>query len=127
MTVPIEPASSARLRLTLGIDVLENWSRDANDLARTAVYEVLFSVTERSVFKDHVVVDVADRPTEFFVLARRDLAVKIRLHSLDACEVVYIGPAGTASWPDGGCSEAAPGQDLATRSTVAMAPGPTVA
>lgn len=96
MTTPIQPASSARLRLTSGFEVLETWSRDADDLTKTAVYEVLFSVTERSVFKDYVVVDDADRPTEFFVLTRRNLAVKIQLHSLDTCAVVYIGPASDA-------------------------------
>jgi len=100
MTVPIQPASSVRLRVTSGMDVLENWSRYANDLDRTGVYEVLFSVTEGSVFKNDVIVDIADRPTEFFVLARHHLAVKIRLHSLDACEVVYIGPARAATGPD---------------------------
>jgi len=93
MTAPIQPASSARLRLTSGMGVLENWSRDADDLAKTAVYEVLFSITEGTVFKDHVVVDDVDRPTEFFVLTHRNLAVKIQLHSLDACSVVYIGSA----------------------------------
>lgn len=114
MTGPIQPASSARLRLTSSIEVLENWSRDADDLAKTAVYEVLFSVTQGSVFKDHVVVDVPDRPTEFFVLTHRYLAVKIRLHSLETCEVVYIGPACGAPGLDRVSSDAAsPGEDAA--------------
>jgi hypothetical protein len=114
MIIPSQPASTARLRLTSGMEMLENWSRDADDLAKTAVYEVLFSVAERSVFKDHVVVDDADRPTEFFVLTRRSLAVKIRLHSLDACAVVYIGPACDAPGLDRVSSDAPPAGKDAT-------------
>jgi uncharacterized protein DUF6235 len=96
MTIPVQPSSSSPLRLTSGFELIESWSRDADDLTKTAVYEVLFLVAERSVFKDCVVVDDPERPTEFFVLTRRNLAVKIQLHSLDTCAVVYIGPASDA-------------------------------
>lgn len=114
MTTSSQPASSARLRLTSGFEVLESWSRDADDLAKTAVYEVLFSVTERSVFQDYVVVEVADLPTQFFVLARRNLAVKIQLYSLDTCAVVYIGPACDAPGLDQVSAQTtSPGKDAA--------------
>lgn len=93
MTTPVHPPGGACLRFTSGIEVLDTWSRDADDLAKTAVYEVLFAVLDRSVFTDHTVIDDADRPTEFFVLTRRNLAVKIALHSLDTCAIVYVGPA----------------------------------
>lgn len=115
MTTPIQPQSHARLRLTSGWELLEDWSRDADDLAKTAIYEVLFSVTDGAVFRDHVVVDDVDHPAEFFVLTRRYLAVKIQLLSLDTCAVVYIGPACRAPGldrvaPDG----TSPGKDTAT-------------
>jgi hypothetical protein len=115
MTSPIQPASSVRLRLTSGLEVLEDWSRDADDLAKTAVYEVLFSVAEGSVFKNHMVVDDVDRPTEFFVLTRRHLAVKIQLHSLDTCAVVYIGPACAAP----GLDQVSPGATSAGKDAAA--------
>lgn len=114
MTAPIPPASSTHLRVASGIEVLDSWSRDADDLAKSAVYEVLFAVTERSVFQDHVVIDDADRPTEFFVLTRRNLAVKIQLHSLDTCAVVYIRQAGDAPGLDRVSPDASsPGKDAA--------------
>ena len=114
MSTPIQPGSAARLQLASGMELLEGWSRDADDLAKTAVYEVLFSITEGSVFRDHVVVDDAERPTHFFVLAGRDLAVKVQLLSLDTCAVVYIGSACAAPGLDrAGSEEASPGRDAA--------------
>jgi len=114
MTTPIQPGRGTRLRLTSGLELLEDWSRDADDLAKTAIYEVLFSVTEGSVFRDHVVVDDVDRPTEFFVLTRRYLAVKIQLLSLDTCAVLYIGPACDAPGLDRVAPDTAtPGHDAA--------------
>jgi hypothetical protein len=75
---------------------------------------VLFAVTERSVLHDHVVIDDADRQTEFFVVGRRDLAVKIQLHSLDTCAVVYTAPAGGARGLTGFHPDtASPGKDAA--------------
>lgn len=112
MTAPIQPDSSARLRLTGGLELLEDWSRDADDFAKTAVYEILFSVTEGAVFGEHMVVDDVDHPAEFFVLTRRHLAVKIQLLSLDTCAVVYIGPACHAPGLDRVAPDAtSPGKD----------------
>lgn len=114
MATSMQPGGGARLQLASGMELIEDWSRDADDFARTAVYEVLFSITEGSVFRDHVVVDDVDRPTYFFVLADRGLAVKIQLLSLETCAIVYIGSAcGAPGLDRGGSEEASPGQDAA--------------
>lgn len=85
--------SSHSLCLSSGLEILDNWARTANELEKTAVYEVLFAVSEKSVFSDYVTVDDSDEVTEFFVLTRCRLAVKLRLHSMDLFGIVYIGPA----------------------------------
>lgn len=84
---------SHSLRLAAGLEILDDWGRDANEIAKTAIYEVLFAVSEKTVFNDYVTVDDPDKVTEFFVLTGRGLAVKLRLHSLDSFGIVYIGPA----------------------------------
>jgi hypothetical protein len=111
MSTPIQPA---RLQFASGIELIEDWSRNADDLAKTAVYEVLFSIAEGSVFRDHVVVDDVDRPTHFYVLTGRNLAVKVQLLSLDTCAIVYIGPACGAPGLDwAGSGAVSPGRDAA--------------
>jgi Family of unknown function (DUF6235) len=95
MDRPIEPSGRRRrcaLRLTSGLDVLDAWSQHASPAELNVVARVLFAVTERSVFTTHQVVDDVARTMEFFVLARRDLTVKIRVHGLDSFGIVYIGP-----------------------------------
>lgn len=93
MTMPIQPGDGTCFRLASGLDLLEDWSRNADDLAKTAVYEILFTIAERSVFTRHLVVDDIARPTEFFVMTRRNLVVKARILSLDAWAISYVGPA----------------------------------
>lgn len=87
------PVSSQSLRLSSGLEILDNWARTANDIEKTAVYEVLFAVSEKSVFSDYATVDDSDEVTEFSVFTRCRLAVKLRLHSMDLFGIVYIGPA----------------------------------
>jgi hypothetical protein len=88
-------------RLTTGLDVLEEWSKNATQHEKNVVHQVLFAVTERLVFSAYLVVDDVERPMEFFILTRFDLAIKIRIHDLDEFGIVYIGP---------GCD--APGLDV---------------
>lgn len=92
--------SSQSLRLSSGLEILDNWARNANEIEKTAVYEVLFAVSERSVFSDYATVDDSDEVTEFSVLTRCRLAVKLRLHSIDLFGIVYIGPACSVLYPE---------------------------
>lgn len=99
-TQPPHPVSSQSLRLSSGLEILDNWARNASEVEKTAVYEVLFAVSERSVFSDYATVDDSDEVTEFSVLTRCRLAVKLRLHSMDLFGIVYIGPACSALHPE---------------------------
>jgi hypothetical protein len=91
MSVPIQPVNNSPLRLASGCDVLDRWARGATETAKTAIYEVLFAITEKSVFRDYVIIDDAAKATEFFVPTRCGLAVKIRIHSMESFQIVYIG------------------------------------
>jgi hypothetical protein len=110
MAEPIGPAGPQNrrpptpLRLISGFELLEQWSAQATQVQKNIVHQVLFAVTDRSVFTDYVIVDDVAKTMEFFVLCRCDLTVKIRVHDFETCGLVYIGP--TCSAP--GLDQAAP-------------------
>jgi hypothetical protein len=90
--------------LTSGLEILDAWSQSASQAELNIVNQVLFAVTDLSVFTRYQIVDDVTRTTEFFVLAQRHLAVKIRVHGLNSFGIVYIGPACAAP----GLDQAAP-------------------
>ena len=102
-------------RLTTGLERLDEWSRNATQVEKNVVNHVLFAVASKTVFTEYVVVDDVTRTMEFFVLAKCHLAVKIRVHSLGAFGIVYIGPTSTAP----GLDQAAPDPEVFT-----AGPGP---
>lgn len=94
MITPDESAgarSGARFRPAQGMDVLDVWSRTASQSARNAVYRVLFSVLDGTVFDRYLTLDAGTVTSEFRVHVRNDLVVKIRLDE-DAFAIAYIGP-----------------------------------
>ena len=107
MAIPMEPADRrprCAFRLASGLEILDAWSQNASQAELDIVNRVLFAVTERSVFTQYQVVDDVARTMEFFVLAKRDLTVKIRVHGLDSFGITYVGP--TCAAP--GLDQAAP-------------------
>jgi Family of unknown function (DUF6235) len=95
MATPTQPTGDhtrSGFRLTSGLDLLEEWSRTAAQAEKNLVHDVLFAVADGSVFTGYDVVDDVERALEFFVLARHELTVKIRVHSLESFGIVYIGP-----------------------------------
>ena len=64
------------------------------------------AIADRSVFTDHLVVDDVTTAMEFFVLAKCELAVKVRVRDLEAGEIIYIGPADAAPGLDQAAPEA---------------------
>jgi len=118
MASPAQPADRRPrlgLRLTSGLEVLDNWSRDAAEADKNLVDRVLFAIVDGSVFVQFIVVDDVERAMEFFVLARFDLTVKVRLHGHDAFGIVYAGPTCSAPGfdradPQDGSPETVPGE-----------------
>jgi len=95
MNRPLEPTGSInrpRFRLDTGIDVLETWTESATQSEKNAVYKALFAMTDRSLFRNYRVVDDFLRLSEFFILVRDDLVIKICVHCFDSFGIVYIGP-----------------------------------
>jgi hypothetical protein len=74
------------------LDLLDQWAATAGQVEKNAVYEALLSVPDGSVFRTRTILDDRDRPREFFVVAREDLVIKIRMGDFDSFGIVYIGP-----------------------------------
>ena len=136
MAVPTGPAEGwprSTFRLTSGFKPLDRWSQNASQVEKNVVYQALFAVVSRSVFAQYDVIDDVTKTMEFFVLARCDLTVKIRVHGLDSFGIVYVGPTCDAPGLDQAAPEAAadpetadpepgPGQEKSPRATERDAP-----
>ncbi len=95
MDAPIEPTARqprSAFRLTSGLEFLDEWSQNATQVELNIVNQVLFALIEKSVFGQYDVVDDVTKTMEFFVIARPDLTVKVRVHDLESFGIVYIGP-----------------------------------
>ena len=95
----VTPASAGRpstFTITAGLDLLADWTAGATQADRNTIYAIMFAVADHSVFTAHMVIDDTENHMEFFVLARNDIAVKIRIDDFDSFAILYIGPASTA-------------------------------
>lgn len=90
-------ATSRRRRLNVGVACLERWTETANQADKNAVYDVLFAVSNGTVFHNYRVFDDVKRPGEFFVMARRNLVVKIGIFPFNNFGISYIGTVEGAS------------------------------
>ena len=81
-----------RRRLNMGVAALEKWTETASQAEKNAIYEVLFAVSDGSVFRTHKVLDDVQRPGEFFVLVRDNLVIKIGMFPFNNFGIMYIGP-----------------------------------
>lgn len=81
-----------RFRLDTGLDALEEWSSTANQSEKNAVYKALFAVVDGTVFRTYRVVDDWQKLSEFLVIVKDNLSIKLRIHSFDSYGIVYIGP-----------------------------------
>lgn len=93
-------------RLVSGLKVQDEWSLTATQAEKNAVDRALFAVIDRTVFTEYDVVDDVAKTMEFFIFARPELVVKIRVHDLGSFGIVYIGPAVEAPGLD--CAKPAP-------------------
>ncbi len=85
-----------RFRMETGLDVLDEWSRTANQSRKNAVYKALFAMQDGSLFRRYRIVDDFQRPNELYVIIKNDLVLKIRVNSFDSFGIVQIGrPAGS--------------------------------
>jgi queuine/archaeosine tRNA-ribosyltransferase len=82
----------ARFRMDTGLEVLNEWADHASQNQKNAVYKALFAVLDGSVFRTYRIIDDFQRPNEFRVVARDDLAVTVRVHCFDSFGVLHIGP-----------------------------------
>jgi hypothetical protein len=113
MSASLVPASGrpSSFTVTSGLDLLGDWSARATQSQRNIVYAIIFAVADRDVFTDYDVIDDVENHMEFFVLAKNDLIVKIRIDGFDSFAILYIGP---------GCT--APGLDPARSLSISSAP-----
>jgi Family of unknown function (DUF6235) len=103
------PAGSSRpsqYTVTSGLDLLDDWAADATQPQKNTVYSTLFAVADKTAYTTCTVIDDPASPLEFFILARNDLTVKIRIESPDSFAILYIGPSATAPGLDAAPSAA---------------------
>jgi uncharacterized protein DUF6235 len=73
----------SRLRLSSGLELLDQWADGAGQAAKNVMYKALFAILEGSVFRSYDIVDHEARPGEFTVMVRDDLVVRVRVHDAD--------------------------------------------
>jgi hypothetical protein len=98
MSAPLVPASGrpSSFTVTSGLDLLDEWSAHATQSQKNIVNRIIFAVADKNVFTDYIVIDDVENHMEFFVLAKNDLTVKIRIDDFDSFGILYIGPSCTA-------------------------------
>lgn len=86
-----EAVAQTRWQMRGGWDVLTDWSENASQTRKNAIYTALFSMLDRTLFRTHQIVDDYQRPAEFFVAIKDDLVLKLRANDFESFDVVYIG------------------------------------
>ena len=94
---PSQVSSSLRFRMENGFDTLEQWGETASQSKKNAVYKALFAMQDGTLFHSYRVIDDFQEANEVYVIVKDDLAMKIRIKSVDAFDVVAIGPCGHTS------------------------------
>jgi hypothetical protein len=95
MNDPLEPSGKVahpRFRMDTGLDILEEWTADATEDEKDAVYGALFAMADRTLFRDYQVLDDGLELSEIFVLLPESLVLKVRVHCFDSFGIVYVGP-----------------------------------
>lgn len=88
--------SRTTFRLDTGAEVLATWSATARQSHKNALYRTLFAMLDGSLLRTRNVVENFRVPSEFTVVIRHDLVVKLRVHGPDSFGIVHIG-----SWDPG--------------------------
>jgi len=66
-----------QLRLTVGVEELEEWAEHADAREIDSVYELLFTVADSALLRAYPVLAASDDGGSLSVLARSDLAVSL--------------------------------------------------
>lgn len=92
------PASGrpSRFTVTSGLELFDEWCAHATQAQKNIVSRVIFAVADKKVFSEYDVIDDIENHMEFFVLAKNELTVKIRIDGFDSFAILYIGPTCTA-------------------------------
>ncbi|KDN18880.1 DUF6235 family protein [Amycolatopsis rifamycinica] len=81
-----------RLQLVAGVEVLEEWADSATQAERNVLYEALFAIGDGSVFLIYDVFGDPEDISNFIILVKADLMVKIRVQRAEsAFEILYVG------------------------------------
>ncbi|WP_410642179.1 DUF6235 family protein [Amycolatopsis sp. lyj-346] len=81
-----------RLQLVAGVEVLEEWADSATQAERNVLYEALFAIGDGSVFLIYDVFGDPDDISNFIILVKADLMVKINVQRAEsAFEILYVG------------------------------------
>ncbi|MEV6647292.1 DUF6235 family protein [Amycolatopsis sp. NPDC051371] len=80
------------LRLAAGVELLDEWAEFATQAERNIVYEALFAIGDGTVFLIYDVFGDPDDISNFIVMVKADLLVKIKLFRTEsAFGILYVG------------------------------------
>lgn len=85
------PAFGDGLRLTTGIEVLDQWADTAHQIDLNAVQDALFTLVDRTVYAEYEVIDDPAHPCAMVVVVRERLAIRIHLHDASTFGILFIG------------------------------------
>lgn len=81
-----------RLQLVAGAEVLDEWADSATQAERNVLYEALFAIGDGSVFLIYDVFGDPEDISNFIILVKADLMVKINVQRAEsAFEILYVG------------------------------------
>ncbi|GAB3159549.1 DUF6235 family protein [Amycolatopsis sp. NPDC004378] len=80
------------LRLAEGVELLDEWAESATQAERNVLYEALFAIGDGSVFLIYDVFGDPDDISNFIVMVKADLMVKINVQRAESSfDVLYVG------------------------------------
>ncbi|MET9001567.1 DUF6235 family protein [Amycolatopsis sp. Hca4] len=80
------------LRLAAGVELLDKWAESATQAERNVLYEALFAIGDGSVFLIYDVFGDPDDISNFMVMVKADLLVKINVQRAESSfDILYVG------------------------------------
>jgi hypothetical protein len=76
-------------------EVLERWTRTAQQADVNAVHRALFAVLDGSLFRTYRIVEDPRLPNELYVIVKDDLVLKIQVNDINdvrSFDILAIGP-----------------------------------
>jgi len=79
------------LKMTSGLQHLENWAEGAGQTHKNQLYKALFAITDGTAASNYGIIHDKENPNAHFVLVREDLVVKVDYPDNESFGITYVG------------------------------------